>query len=202
MHSCDVDLVKAVLSRDPHAVDKFVNKFAPRIYKVVKSLGRMFRSAEEDIEDYCQEVILHVLRNLEKWSPEGGELPSWVAKVAKNKTLDNIKRTLRERTFLTSIDADESEEQDDFYNLLDILHSCDLTPEEEIIEEEGRLWIRSAITALSAAHQEVIVRYYYHGQSYNEIATALNMSATKVTMRLHHARRALAKRLEDYFFEG
>lgn len=57
--------------------------------------------------------------------------------------------------------------------------------------------VADALAQLVPEHLEVITRAYYRGESVDELADALGVSADAVKSRLHHGLRAFRRALQE-----
>ena len=71
-------------------------------------------------------------------------------------------------------------------------------PMEFLLREERHSFVREARGRLSSGDQEILSLSFEKGLSYKQIAEKLSISVDAVTSRLHRARRALKKELEQY----
>lgn len=71
-------------------------------------------------------------------------------------------------------------------------------PEALAIKADVAARVREAVGALPAHHREVVVRYYYDGQSVEEIAKRLGIQPGTVQSRLWRARETLRRKLMGY----
>ena len=68
-------------------------------------------------------------------------------------------------------------------------------PPDWLAQREVQDQLRLAITGLPAADQDVIFRFYFTGESYEQIAEALGITPRGVEGRLYRARGALRDKL-------
>lgn len=197
MYSSDEDLVKAVLNKYPDAVNGFIERFAPRIHTIIASIGRSFKLTIEDIQDCCQEVIIHVLNVLSKWIPDKGELSTWINRVVRNKTYDIIRSQFKQQSVVSLID----DEDENSYNLLDFLISDAHTPEEEMVNKEDRRLVREAINTLQPKYRKVLIYKYYKGWLLKEVAAALNVPEKTIHTWHRRAKQAVARYLIKLYGE-
>ena len=71
-------------------------------------------------------------------------------------------------------------------------------PMEFLLREERHRFVREAKGRLSSGDREILSLSFEKGRSYKQIAEKLGISVDAVTSRLHRARRALKKELEQY----
>lgn len=132
----------------------------------------------EDAEDVVAETFLTAWRRLEQ-VPAGGEARLWLYGVAR-RALANQQRGERRRVRLTGVLHAES-----------VLHASRPT---EADHEVAR--VAAAFARLGAHDREVLTLAAWEGLNAGEIATVLGCSRNAARIRLHRARRRLARELD------
>lgn len=124
----------------------------------------------EDALDVVAETMLTAWRRLDDIPTDGGRLP-WVFGVAR-RVLANHYRSADRRDRLTAR----------------------LTPAPPAADPEFEA-VHEALDALSPAQREILTLFAWEDLDNDEIAVALGISAGAVALRLHRARRRLAREL-------
>jgi RNA polymerase sigma-70 factor (ECF subfamily) len=75
------------------------------------------------------------------------------------------------------------------------LSSDEPTPETQLLVSETQKKIQKAISELPEKYKSVVLLYYFHDFSLQEIAGILNMPVTTIKTRLHRAREYLRKKI-------
>jgi RNA polymerase sigma factor (sigma-70 family) len=135
-------------------------------------------ASREDAEDVVAETFLTAWRRLEQ-VPAGGEARLWLYGVAR-RTLANQQRGERRRVRLTGVLHAES-----------VLHAARAT---EADHEIAR--VAAALARLADHDREVLTLAAWEGLDAGEIATVLDCSRNAARIRLHRARRRLARELD------
>jgi RNA polymerase sigma-70 factor (ECF subfamily) len=112
-----------------------------------------------------------------------GRFDAWVFRIVANGCKDWLKNI--RRTHL-------SYEEDDQPSGLE-------SPEEELDRGELRRDLDGALHALPASLREAFVMKHVEGRSYEEMAVLLDATVGALKMRVHRAREALQKLLEDRY---
>jgi len=73
----------------------------------------------------------------------------------------------------------------------------DETPLEALVREEQRAAVRTTLASLDEPHRRVLELRYFEEAGYDEIAAGLALAPGTVGSRLHRARGALRRRLEE-----
>jgi RNA polymerase sigma factor (sigma-70 family) len=165
--TADAALVRRCLAGDPTACRELVVRLQPDVFAVChRLLGHA-----HDAEDVTQEVFLRIFRSLGRWDATRPLRP-WVLGITINRCRTWIGRRSKNP------------------ELADYLHETpDHRPSDDSIEL--RTEIRAAIDALRQDYREVFVLYHESGQSYEEIAEAIDRPVGTVKTWLHRARLEL-----------
>lgn len=137
-----------------------------------------------DAEDLVQETLLAALHAIE-YGRIIDNPKSWLVTVLHRKFYDKLR--LKYRLPMVSIDiADDIRHDDLVYERL-----------EQSIDADN---IRRCLAYLTELYRDVMVRYYMHGESVKQIATALNIPENTVKSRLDTGRKHIRKEfaMENY----
>ena len=128
-------------------------------------------------EDVAQDTFISAYRSLGRF--RGGNLRSWLLRIASNQSYDHIRSTRRKR----EQSLDESLENPAFREPA----SAD-SPEREAESGELRAEIQRGILSLPVDQRTVLVMIDVNGLSYEEAAEATGASIGTVKSRLSRAR--------------
>ncbi len=148
-------------------------------------------SAAEDVlsEVFCSAIDyapgLAAVRNVK----------AWLYRIARNKIVDYIRRSRRERKIESGVPA---EEVDDFRTA---------SPEDELLGRERDALFQAAFQSLEEDYRRVLADKYAHGLSVEKIALSMSKTAKAVESLLFRGRRILAASVarlekEKRFTEG
>lgn len=179
---------RRTLPHDTRAFEALVSQYKRSVYATAY---RMMGSREE-AEDQAQEVFLKIYRGVTKLE-EPSTLPAWVKRVTVNTCLDALAKQKRRpaTTSLTSSDGEEGEERD----------YADARAPGPAAAAEGselRHCLERALSGLESGGRQVIVMRDVEDMAYEEIADALKIGLGAVKMRIHRARLAVQKLLEQF----
>jgi RNA polymerase sigma factor (sigma-70 family) len=164
-------LVRRCLKGEPDAVRTLVERFQGEVYALcVRFLGH-----RHDAEDVTQEVFLRVFRSLRRWDRQR-PLKPWIIGITCNRC----------RTWL----AQRSKRP----RLSNYLHDTAPARPDDDSAELGRE-IRAAVDRLRPEYHGVFLLYHELGQSYDDIASALNRPVGTIKTWLHRARLEVLDRL-------
>lgn len=145
-------------------------------YAPLSAYSRRRTVSRADADDVVAEVYLVAWRRLDDL-PSGDAILPWLYGVAW-RVLSNQRRGFRRRDALaTRLESDPT-----------------ATPTTDPTDEAYQ--IRDALSHLSADEQEILRLHCWEDLSHQEIAAALDVSVNAATIRLHRARKALARELE------
>jgi len=112
-----------------------------------------------DAEDVVQESFFELLVNVRRIKPQKG-VSGWLYRVARNRTIDILRRRQRERSADTS--------GTEAYGTR--VTPAPMTPEEASIRDEQFTQLQQAIEGLPRKERELLVLRFYSGLSFKQIA--------------------------------
>lgn len=168
----DGDLVRACRKGDERAWAQLVERFSRYVYAITT---RVYRLSEHDAEDVFQEVFTRTYEHLDRLQSDEAIRP-WIGQLSRRLAVDRLRAARRESL------GDAS------------LESLEGSPDREFEQIELALEVRAALAKLPEHCQETLDRFFARGESYHEIATALDIPMGTIASRIS---RCLAKlRLE------
>lgn len=175
------------LPDDTRAFEVLVARFKRSVFATAFRL----MGSREEAEDQAQEAFLKIYRGISKLE-EPATLPAWVQRVTVNTCLDALGKQKR-RPATTSLTADESEGEGSDY-------TDRRTAGPAAVAESGELrrCLERALSGLEANGRNVIILCDVEDMPYEEIASALKIGLSAVKMRIHRARLAVQKLLEQF----
>jgi RNA polymerase sigma-70 factor (ECF subfamily) len=169
----EATLVRRCLRGDAEAVCLLVERFQAPVYGLCVRL----LTNRHDAEDVTQDVFLRVFRSMRRWDPTR-PLKPWIMGIAVNRCRTSMAQRSRRP------------------ELADYLHETAVAPEGddsvELVHE-----IEAALKQLRPEFRDVFVLYHEHGQSYEDIAQALDCPIGTVKTWLHRARTIVLERLRE-----
>ena len=159
---------------DGRAFDELLTMYGPRLLLFTH---KMMHSTPDAVEDITQEIWLAIYKGLPRLLDVAKFRP-WAFRIAR----DRIYREYRRRKIAVEPLSDSHVEH--------LPESAENNTTTFDIEElHGRL------QALSAAHREVLVLYFFEDMNYEQIADVTGSTLGTVRSRLHYAKRALKNAL-------
>jgi RNA polymerase sigma-70 factor (ECF subfamily) len=185
----DGELVERWRAGDEGAFETLVRRHERRVFGVVL---RMLGSREE-AEDVAQEVFLNLHRSGHRFRKEA-RFSTFVYRVAVNAALNRRRSLGRRRARLEGLIRRQAAGDD--------LPYAPRGPEESVAGGELRAQLQRAILELGEALRAPLVLHDVEGLAYAEIANILGLAEGTVKSRIHRARRALRRQLENLSGQG
>lgn len=195
--SVDRDTLEKACSGDVGAFRRLYDAHAPNVYRY----GMLQTGNRQAAEDILQETMIALWRSREKLS-EIASISSWIMAVARNKTIDYIRKKAP-TVPISEFDDDwrlhgpaaatEALTSDMAGARLQAGGTGVGLPEEAISD---RIDITAALLELDPEKRELFYMVFYLDMSYTEIAGAIGIPVGTVKSRMYHARRELKEILE------
>jgi RNA polymerase sigma-70 factor (ECF subfamily) len=164
----DPDLVRACRDGDERAWTVLVERFARYVYAIAV---QAYRLSAFDAEDVFQEVFARTFEHLGRLRSDEAIRP-WIGQLTRRLCIDRLRLAQRESP------ADEPPE------LIE-------EPADRGLEQiEVAFGVRAAMETLPEHCQEILDRFFAQGQSYHQIAEALELPMGTIASRIS---RCLAK---------
>ena len=187
------ELARQLSAGETGAFDRFVEYFRPKIFQY----SWLMCGHREDAEEVAQETLLKVFESGDQLR-EPEKIRSWVFRIAKNACL--MKR--RKSTFAPAreLSLDEfmpAKHQDGDRVRIEIADWSAL-PDGKALQSEMRELLEKAIRELPEVYRSVILLRDMEELSTQETAQILDVSEDVVKTRLHRARLAIRRKLDEY----
>ena len=185
-------LARELLHGSPAAFDRFVDTYNNKIFRYSYTMCRQ----REDAEEVAQETLLKVFQNLDQLhDPE--RLKPWIFRIAKNACL--MKRRKSVFAPKTELSIDELKPSKDGGDGKSIeIADWSLRPDELAENSELRQALDRAVAELPDIYRAVFLLRDAENLSTEDTAEILDISTDAVKTRLHRARLALRKHLDEH----
>lgn len=173
----EVELDNLILAQkgDEQAFTELVEAHQVAVYNLCyRMLGDPYEA-----EDAAQETFLRAYKSMKTYDRERS-FSTWVLSIAAHYCIDQLRR---KRLNITRFEDNPH---------LDI-PAPGPNPEESLNESEQHRRIRSLLNELNETDRAAVIMFYWYEFSYEEIASALNLTISAVKSRMHRARVQLAK---------
>ena len=169
-------IIDRVLSGDRDAFTMLITRYSDPLYRHAVGMT----GSPDDAADILQNSFIKAYQHL---SEVRGRFDAWVFRIVANGCKDWLKNIRR-----THLSYEEDDEPSGYE-----------TPEEELDRGELRNDLDRALGALPPSLREAFVMKHVEGRSYEEMAELLETSVGALKMRVHRAREALQKLLEERY---
>jgi RNA polymerase sigma-70 factor (ECF subfamily) len=182
---CDEQIVSLLAVDVDRYYELVILQYTHRLYAYILFKVRN----KEDAHDIVQEVFLHALVNLRKYSApriQALKLRQWLYSIATNVYYSYVCRYMPPP--FVSLDA--SEEEDQIFEIEDTQNDL---PDAIVVRAETQRELEVLIRTLPDSSREIIRSRYFQDLSYQEIADRLKQPATTVRVKAHRAISSLRK---------
>lgn len=186
----DSELAHGLLAGSPGAFDTFVESYNSKIFRYTYAVCRQ----REDAEEVAQETLLKVFQNLDQLH-HPDRLKPWIFRIAKNACL--MKRRKSVFAPAQELSLDELRPAKDGELRLEIADWSHL-PDQAAENAELRHALDQAVARLPELYRAVFLLRDAEQLSTEDTAEILGISNDTVKTRLHRARLALRKHLDQH----
>jgi len=176
----DAELVQHTLAGDQDAFTTLVERYKD----AVQNLAYRMLSNVTEAEDVTQEVFVRAYTQLATYKP-AHKFSTWLLSIASHLAIDQLRR----RRFL-ALPLDD-------VPFLEWIPDVVVGPEQSVLQGEQQDDVQKYLQKLPGKYRAVIVLRYWYDFSYEEIASALNLTQQLVKARLHRARELLARYMQQ-----
>jgi RNA polymerase sigma-70 factor (ECF subfamily) len=185
----DPVLLARVAKGDQQAFSQLYDQSCTVLYTLaLRILGN-----REEADDLLQDVYLEVWRKVARYDIGRGTPMAWLVTLTRSRAIDR----LRARQTRAQQHAEPAKDPA-------ATHARDAGPSpfETQADQELRMVVGMAITALPSAQQQAIELAYYEGLSHNEIAARLNQPLGTVKTRIKLGMAKLREQLRHFWEQG
>lgn len=179
----DEELWQRIKTGDPDALSVLYDRYAPRVRGIALRMTRESALAEEIVQEVFTKIWMTT-----SYDPTRGLFHHWITTVARNVTIDALRRRMRVNDFPAS----------------ETIYSDRLSRESlkahtsEVDAYDLRSDLAHALAHLRQEDYEVVRLTYFEGFTLTEVARILSLPIGTVKTRLHRALLALRARMDDW----
>ena len=162
--------------------------------KVLSYARRMV--GDQDAEGVTQVVFEKIHRGLHQFKGESS-LATWIFRIATNSSLDRLKSAGHRRSVTGPLAPFPLEKAETATGVAAGLSQKPQPPDQKIIRAEMQSCIKEFVDRLPPDYRTIIILNELEGFTNQELADILQISVAAAKMRLHRARAALKKSLEQ-----
>lgn len=174
IHRPEQELIDALKAGKEDAIDRLYKMYSSSLLGIISKMIKF----DEIAEDVLQDTFLKIWKSIGQYDGSKGRLFTWMAKLAKNTAIDQ----LRSRGQLNSA---RNENFDDFSYEVDNKHQLFYNPE--------TIGLRKLLSKLTPSQKQIIDLIYFEGYTHNEAAEELNIPIGTVKTRLRLSMMTLRK---------
>ena len=176
------ELVRRCQNGDKRAMETIMRQYQQWVYNIAYGM----LSNPEDASDVAQDVFLWLWENIGQFRFKS-QFSTWLYRIVTNRCL-NLKDQ-RQRRKTDPMEIDDSQP----WTPLDTA-----TPERTVLQAEQREILQKALDALKDDYRKILILREMQDLSYEELAEVLGCSVGRVRSRLHEARQALRKAIQQF----
>ncbi len=189
----EVELARQLVTGKPEAFDRFVEHFRAKIFQY----SWLMCGHREDAEEVAQETLLKVFESFDQLH-EPERVRPWVFRIAKNACLMKRRKSVfapaHELSLEQFLPARNEADGDVKIEIADWSH----LPDDQVLQSEMKQVLDRAIGDLPEIYRAVILLRDLEELSTEETAHILDVTEDTVKQRLHRARLALRKTLDQH----
>ena len=171
----DKTLVNDIIQGDRYAMRELYDRYSGYAMAVC----RRYIPDMDDVKDVMQESFVKVFQSLSKFEYRGDDsLKSWISRIVSNEALDYMRRKGR-MSFVDMIPDIPDEPEPDIDNISDEM-------------------LTDLIARLPDGYRMVLNLYVFDQLSHKDIARKLGMTPSTSASQFFHAKKMLAKMINDY----
>lgn len=188
----EIALARELRNGSPGAFERFVEAFRTRLFQY----SLLMCGQREDAEEVAQETLLKVFENFDQLR-EPERIRPWIFRIAKNACMMKRRKSVfapgRELSLEELMPAGDHGQERRFE-----IADWSALPEEKVLQSELRQVLEEAIGELPDMYKSVLLLRDIEELSTQETAQILDLSEDVVKTRLHRARLAVRRKLEEY----
>jgi RNA polymerase sigma factor (sigma-70 family) len=180
----DQELIRLYQQGNEASLEILIKRHQRNVYTAIYLLVKN-RALTEDIFQETFIKIVNTLRS-DKYNEEGKFAP-WAARVARNLTIDYIRKMKRDVTITDS-------EGNNVFNYISIAEESN---EDKIIRSQSEHNIRQLVKRLPEEQRQVLIMRQWGNMSFQEIADSTGVSINTALGRMRYALNNLRKMMEQ-----
>ncbi len=193
----DSELARKLIEGADGAFENFVDVYYAKLFRYSYTMC----SQREDAEEVAQDTLLRVFESLNQLR-EPDHLKSWVFRIAKNACLMKRRKSVFAPKTEISLDELKPKRVGDDGGMRIEIADWSALPEDLALDAEMRRQLQRAVHELPDSYKSVFLLRDIEELSTGEAADVLGVTTDVVKPRLHRARLALRKSLDEYMRES
>lgn len=177
----DYELLQKIRNGDQEAYGNMVEQYGKYVSAVVNKVGQGALN-KWDVEEVSSDVFVAIWENRERVKLIGESIRPYLGVVARNKAINRLKSSRYNALHKGLEETDQ-------------LNPIELSPEEELIQQENRESINDVLECMEQPDREIFIRRYFYCEKVSEIAGRLGLNENTVMVKLFRGRKKLEKLL-------
>ncbi len=178
----ETQLISCIAQQDRNALSQLYDRYGRLIYAVAfKMLGSV-----EEAEEVVLDVFAQVWRSAASYNSHKSKVDTWLLMMARSRVLDRLRKKQR---FKKVVNASMEVAEVGTSSTINL-------PEENLLIQEKREQVLTALGKIPAEQRQVIELAYYQGLTQTEIATKTGVSLGTVKTRIRLGLSKLRKLLD------
>lgn len=165
-------------------VDQLKKKNEDALYYVIDNYGGIIKTVinkhlfylEDHKEECINDCFLAIWENIDSYNPEKSEFKNWVAGISKYKSIDYLRKYLKDRDLENIDDKNIADEKDS----LDI-----------VLEKEMQRGLTELLYELSPEDRFIFKETYFNNKSAKDLSKDLELNEGSIYNRLSRGRKKL-----------
>lgn len=187
----DEEIISYIVKGRTELFSVLIDRYQAKVFSTVYH----YTHDQEEARDLTQEIFIKIYNNLQSYKNKAS-FSTWLYRIAVNRCID---WTRKKKLQTVSVIHDGSEEEIDIY---DTLADSGGGPEEALIKQENRIYIRKVVEELPEIYKTVIILYYFEDFSPQEISDITGVPKRTIETRLYRGKNLLKLRLEELICGG
>ena len=176
----DLQTISAIASADGAVMNHIIDQYSKLMWSIAGTILTSVGTTQ-DIEECVADTFIYLWEHPKKFNAKRGKLKTFLCIVARSKATDRYRKLSRQST--ASLDDDV------------LMSTLDIT--NDVLSDDTKRSLISAIQLLEEPSKEIILRRYYYEQKPKEIAFALDMPVKQVENQLYRTKLKLRQLLTN-----
>lgn len=187
----DEEIIAYIVKGKTELFSVIIDRYQSKVF----STAYNYTHDMEEARDLTQEIFIKLYNNLQSYQNKAS-FSTWLYRIAVNRCID---WTRKKRLQTVSAISEGSEDELDIF---DTIADSGSGPEEALIKQENKLYIRKVVEGLPEIYKTVIILYYFEDFNPQEISNIMDVPKRTVETRLYRAKNLLKLRLEELISGG
>jgi RNA polymerase sigma-70 factor (ECF subfamily) len=187
----DEELVSYIIKGKTELFSVIIDRYQSKVF----STACNYTHDQEEARDLTQEIFIKLYNNLQGYKNKAS-FSTWLYRIAVNRCID---WTRKKKLQTVSAISDSSDEEIDIY---DTIADSGGGPEEALIKQENKVYIRKIVEDLPEIYKTAIILYYFEDFSPQEISDIIGVPKRTVETRLYRGKNLLKLSLEELVCGG